>query len=341
MKSIYIPEPGKVEIREEVKPARKNGEALLKLLYGGLCGTDLNSYRGTAAYTKYPCLPGHEFAAKIVEIDENEYDLKAGMTVICNPYFNCGECYSCRRGLVNACVDNQTMGVQRKGAFSEFITMPVERIYDGKGLPARTLTLIEPFCISYHIVQRTKVTAGDNVLIVGAGAIGVLAAIAAKAKGANVTICDIAEEKLSYASKTFGIQNTFLNSDHDTFMNGVNHFTNGNGFDVSIDAAGFPLTFKNCIEALAHGGRMGLSGYSKDLLNDFDYSAIQKRELNILGCRNAVRSDFEELIDLVIKEKIELEKLITNEYNYMDVGKAFDDFNRNAGSMLKVVLKFA
>ena len=114
MKSVYINAPGQVEIRETPMPQRKKGEALLKLLYGGICGSDLGSYRGTFAYFSYPRIPGHEFSAEIVEIDENEYDLKKGMIVTCNPYFNCGSCYSCSRGIVNACMDNQTMGCQRE-----------------------------------------------------------------------------------------------------------------------------------------------------------------------------------------------------------------------------------
>ena len=150
MKAIYIEEPGKVVIREIEMPRRKSGEALLKVLYGGICGSDLGSYRGTFAYFAYPRIPGHEFAAEIVEIDDNDRGLKPGMIVTCNPYFNCGHCYSCERGIVNACMDNQTMGCQRDGAFCEYITMPIERVYDGKGLPPKVLAAIEPFCISYH-----------------------------------------------------------------------------------------------------------------------------------------------------------------------------------------------
>ena len=97
MKAICIVEPGRVEIRDIEKPVRKPGEALLKLLYGGICGSDLGSYRGGNAYVSYPRVPGHEFSAEIVEIDDNDLGLKPGMIVTCNPYFNCGSCYSCKR----------------------------------------------------------------------------------------------------------------------------------------------------------------------------------------------------------------------------------------------------
>ena len=340
MKSILIPEPGKVEIIDRAIPQRKPGEALVKLLYGGICGTDLNSYRGTAAYTVYPCYPGHEFSAEIVEIDKDVSELQPGMTVICNPYYNCGSCYACKHGLVNACMDNKTLGVQREGAFSEFFSIPVERLYNGKGLPPRTLALIEPFCISYHIAKRTQVSKGDTVLIVGAGTIGVLSAIAAQVMGAEVTICDIAQAKMDYAMQTFNIPHCIQNKDHDSFMAKVLELTDGNGYDVTIDAAGFPSTFKNCVDALAYGGRLGLSGYSKDNLNDFNYSYIQKKELSLFGSRNAIKLDFEEVIDLVSHNHIDLEKIVTNEYSWLDAPRAFREFDKNAGNTLKVLLNF-
>lgn len=340
MKAICIDEPGKVTIHEIEKPVPKEGEALLKLLYGGICGSDLGSYRGGNAYVSYPRIPGHEFSAEIVEIGENDKGLKPGMIVTCNPYFNCGHCYSCERGLVNACTDNQTMGVQREGAFAEYITMPIERIYDGKGLSPEVLTLIEPFCISYHGVSRADVKPGDKVLVVGAGTIGVLAAVAAKAKGAEVTICDVAPTKLEYAYKTFGLDHQLLNSSAEALEKGVQELTAGNGFDVTIEAVGMPQTFQNCIDAVCFGGRVVLIGVSKRNIDDFFFTIIQKKELNIYGSRNAMKKDFMELIDLVKAGGIDLQKIVTNTYKWTDAPKAFEEFDKNAGQMLKVVLDF-
>lgn len=340
MKAICIQEPGKVEIVEQEMPVRKQGEALLKLLYGGICGSDLGSYRGANAYVSYPRVPGHEFSAEIVEIDENDKGLKPGMIVTCNPYFNCGSCYSCKRGLVNACTDNQTMGVQREGAFAEYITMPIERIYDGKGLDPKVLALIEPFCISYHGVSRADVKPGERVLVIGAGTIGVLAAVAAKAKGAEVTICDVAPDKLDYAYKTFGLDHKLLNESPESFEKGVAELTNGDGFDVTIEAVGLPNTFQNCLDAACFGARVVLIGVSKRNIDDFFFTIIQKKELNIYGSRNAMKKDFLELIDLVKGGGVALDKIVTNTYKWTDAPKAFEEFAANAGKMLKVVIDF-
>lgn len=351
MKTILIHEPGKVEIVETEKPVAKEGEALLKILYGGICGSDLGTYRGTFAYASYPRIPGHEFSAQIVEIGENDRGLKPGMIVTCNPYFNCTTCYSCERELVNCCESNETLGAQRDGAFSEYITMPIERIYDGKGLSPKQLALIEPFCISYHGVSRADIKPGDNVLVVGAGTIGVLAAIAAKAKGGEVYIADVAEAKLKYAYETFGLAGMILNDDPDTFMDKVNAVTGEHhGFDVAIEAVGLPSTFQNCIDAAAFGGRVVLIGVGKQNL-DFNFTLIQKKELNVFGSRNALKKDFLELIDLVKDGKTDLEKIVMNqdstepekrsEYSMDEAATAFEEFSKFGGSKLKVIIHFA
>ena len=338
MKAVFIENPGKAVIRDIPRPARKPGEALLKLLYGGICGSDLGSYRGTFAYFSYPRTPGHEFSAEIVEIDGNDRGLKPGMVVVCNPYFNCGECYSCKHGLVNACMSNQTMGVQREGAFSEYITMPLDRIYDGKGLEPMVLAIIEPLCISYHGVKRAGVKGGDKVLIVGAGTIGILAAVAAKQKGAEVYIADVSQVKLDYA-REFGVDGVVLADGPEAYERAVKEITGGNGFDVTIEAVGLPSTFQNCIDAAAFGGRMVLIGVGKENL-DFNFTMIQKKELNVFGSRNALKPDFLELIDLVKAGKIPLKKIITDVYKFDQAPRAFQEMSENAGRMLKVIIDF-
>ena len=328
MKAMYIDAPGQVSIKDVEMPVRKEGEVLLKILYGGICGSDLGSYRGTFAYFDYPRIPGHEFSAEVIEADENNaYGIKPGMIV------------TCEHGIVNACMDNQTMGCQRDGAFQEYITMPIERVYDGKGMDAKTLAAIEPFCISYHGVSRANVKEGDKVLVVGAGTIGVLAAIAAKAKGATVYISDVSAGKLEMA-KDFGVDGTLLNDSPENFEKGVAEITNGNGFDVTIEAVGLPSTFQNCIDACCFGGRMVLIGVGKKNL-DFNFTLIQKKELNVFGSRNALKKDFLELIDIVNAGKAPLHKIITNTYAFDDAAKAFDDFAHNPGDMLKVVFDFS
>lgn len=343
---------GYVSIDEVEKPVRKPGEALLKILYGGICGSDNGSFKGTFAYAHYPLIPGHEFSAQVIDVDEdNAYGIKKGMIVTCNPYMNCGNCYSDKHGHVNACMNNQTLGCQRDGAFREYFTMPVERCYDGKGMDAKLLAAIEPFCIAYHGVSRADVQQGEKVLVVGAGTIGVLAATAAHALGAEVYIADTMQGKLDMARELGVVDGVIYNdiNNPDSFMNqvgqitGYEDFTDGagnrqhvpNGFDVTVEAVGLPSTFQNCIDAASFGGRMVLIGVANRSL-DFAFNVIQKKELSIFGSRNALKKDFLELIDLVNAGKAPLGKIITNSYEIEDAPKAFLDFGNNKGDMLKV-----
>lgn len=348
MKAIRIKAPKEVEIIDIEKPVRKKGEALLKVLYGGICGSDLGSYKGTFAYFDYPRIPGHEFSAEIIEIDDNEAGLKPGMVVTCNPYFNCGTCYSCKRGIVNACMNNQTMGCQRDGAFCEYVTMPIERIYDGKGLDPKTLAVIEPFCIGYHGVQRAGIKKGDKVLIIGSGTIGVFAGLSAQALGGEVYIADVMQKKLDYAKENFGFTGTILNDTPEHFETAIKEITgvyevDGNehayGFDVCIEAVGLPTTFQSAVDAAAFGAKVVLIGVGKKNL-DFNFTLLQKKELNVYGSRNAMRKDFVELIDLVKSGKADISKVITDVYNLEDAAQAFDDFDKNGADKLKTVIAF-
>ena len=341
MKELYINSPGVVEFREADMPKRNENEAVLKLLYGGICGSDLGSYRGTFAYFSYPRIPGHEFSAEIVDIDENNsYGLKKGMVVTCNPYFNCGKCYPCRKGLVKVCEHNETMGSQRNGAFRDYIVMPLERIYDGRGLDARTLAVVEPFCIGLHGINHVQIKKGDRVLVIGSGTIGIFAATAAKMKGATVIMADISENKLQMAKQQFGIDDTILNDSHENFLSRVMEKTDGCGFDVCVEAVGLPSTFQDCIDAACFGGSVILIGIGKKNL-DFNFTTIQKKELHIYGSRNALKQDFIETIDALLTGKLDLGKAITDVYAFSEAPKAFAEFSANQGDKLKVLLDFS
>lgn len=336
--SIYITQPGTVEIRPAEMPVPGEGEALLELLYGGICGSDLNTYRGNYAYAKYPNIPGHEFSARILEIGKNDAGLTPGMIVTANPYFNCSSCYSCRRGLLNCCVNNQTMGCHRDGAFSRFITLPVKRLYKGNGLDGKRLALVEPFCISYHGAKRAHIQKGDKVLVIGIGTIGINAMLAAKHFGAEVYVADVLPEKLAFAEK-LGADGTILSSSPDTFLAEAAKITNGDFFDVAIEAVGLPSTFQNCIDAVCFGGRICIIGIGNRTHN-FDYTVIQKKELNIFGSRNALQEDFLEVIDLFLKGTFDPMDIVTNEYRFNDAPEALEEFHQNPGNMLKVLLDF-
>lgn len=337
MKAVEITKPGEIKLTEKEIPVPEANEALLKVRYCGICGADVASYTGNQPFTTYPRIPGHEFSAEIVSVPENDKGLKAGDIITCNPYFNCGECYACKRGIVNACHDNQTMGVQRDGSFQEYITMPVERLIDGKGLSAEELALIEPFAISCHALSRAEIKKDDNLLIMGAGPIGLFALMKAKSMGARVMIADMLDSRLKLAEE-YGADCT-VNVKNDDLHEKAVEFNLGCGFDVCVEACGAPETFLNCIDEAAHGANIILIGNGKRETT-FVHSVILKKELNIFGSRNAFTKDFEELIDLVKDGKTDVLKMVSGIYDKENAAEAFEKLKNNDGSLAKLLIKF-
>ncbi|MBR7019474.1 MAG: zinc-binding alcohol dehydrogenase family protein [Lachnospiraceae bacterium] len=335
MKTVLINEPFQIAVIDTGMPVPKEGEALLKVLYGGICGADVASYTGNQPFTTYPRIPGHEFSAEIVTIPANDRGLKAGDIVTANPYFNCGGCYSCRRGFVNCCTDNQTMGVQRDGAFREYIVMPVERIYDGKGLSAKELALVEPFTISYHALHRAPVKEGDNVLIVGAGPIGLFALIAAKAQGAKVYVADILQGRLQKALH-FGADGVINSSENDIVAEAM-RITGGNGFDVCVEACGQSVTFLACIDCAAFAANIILIGNGKKETT-FLHSVLLKKELNVFGSRNSYTKDFAAVIDLIASGRVNVLDMVSDIYPIERADEAFKALANNDGSLAKVLV---
>jgi len=335
MKAIVIPAPHQIEIRDIPMLQGKEGEALLKVKYVGICGADVASFTGNQPFTTYPRIPGHEFSAEIVTIPENDKGLKPGDIVTCNPYFNCGECYSCQRGFVNCCTDNQTMGVQRDGAFCEYVAMPVERIFPGKGLSAQELALIEPFSISQHAISRATIKETDNVLVIGAGPIGLFALLAAKQLCKRIVVADILDNRLALA-KEYGAD-AVVNTKDRSLAEFTREFTDGNGFDVCIEACGAPETFLGCIDSAAFAANIILIGNGKRETS-FLHSVILKKELNIHGSRNALKADFLNNIALVVSGKADVMKMVSGVYEMRDALDAFKALTNNDGTLAKILI---
>ena len=336
MKAIVITKPFELEIRDVPMPVPKEGEALLKIEYVGICGADVASYTGNQPFTTYPRIPGHEFSASVVSVPENDRGLKPGGLVTCNPYFNCGTCYSCRRGHVNCCTDNQTMGVQRDGAFCEYVAMPLERIYPGKGLSAQELALIEPFSISQHAVSRAPIKKTDRVLIVGAGPIGLFALLSAKPLANKVVLADVLDNRLRL-SLDYGAD-AAVNTKTEDLAEFTRDYTNGEGFDVCIEACGAPETFLMCIENVSFAGNVILIGNGKRETT-FLHSVLLKKELNVHGSRNALKEDFLRNIDLAASGKADVMRMVSGVYEMERAKEAFEALAHNDGTLAKLLIR--
>ena len=156
MNALICEQPGSFKYITKEKPLVEKGKAVLRIKKIGICGTDLHAFEGTQPYFEYPRILGHELAAEIVGIENND-KFNIGDIVTFIPYFNCGECIACRNGLTNCCVSMKVCGVHIGGGMTEYLSVPVDSLVSGQGVSADELALVEPLAIGAHSIRRAGV----------------------------------------------------------------------------------------------------------------------------------------------------------------------------------------
>jgi len=184
VKALVIKKTGEAAVETIGEPSVTDETLLLRVRMIGLCGSDLNSFRGMNPLVAFPRIPGHEVAATIIEGSKRYATLATGVDVTMSPYTNCGRCAACLRGRPNACEFNQTLGVQRDGALTEYIAMPAEKLYPAN-LTLTELCLVEPLTVGFHAVARGRVTPADSVAVLGCGGVGLGVVAASHSCGAK------------------------------------------------------------------------------------------------------------------------------------------------------------
>ena len=336
MKAFKITEPGRTALSEVEPPVPSAGEALLRVRRVGLCGTDLNSFRGRNPLISYPRIPGHEIAATIEQVPDAASDpLRVGMNVTVLPYTNCGQCPSCRVGRPNACRANQTLGVQRDGALTELIAVPFEKLFACPDLSLDELALVEPLTVGFHAADRGQVAAGQTVVVLGCGAIGLGAVAGAAFAGARVIAVDIDDAKLAIAARA-GAAET-VNSARQDLAETVSKLTAGDGPEVVIEAIGLGETFRAAVEIVAFAGRVIYIGYAKQPVA-YETKLFVQKELDIRCSRNAMADDFLRVIKMLRGGSFPTDEIITRTYPLAEAGKALNDWDAAPPAFTKILI---
>src|SRR4051812_2833814 len=309
MKAVVLEGPGQAQLASISEPRVTNeDEILLHVRKIGLCGTDLNSYRGRNPLISFPRIPGHEISATVAELNANHPEWQPGTTVTLSPYKNCGQCAACRRNRPNACKFNQTLGVQRDGALTEFIAVPAEKLFRAD-LSLKELCLVEPLTVGHHATARGRVTADDTVAIFGCGGVGLGALAAAAFRGATVIGVDLDDAKLATAHKA-GAAHT-INSASQDLHEMFEQITNGRGPDVIIEAIGSRQTFLAAVDEVAQTGRVVYLGFAKEEVA-YETRVFVLKEVDILGSRNALPEDFHAVIRMLEAKRFPVEDAVTH-----------------------------
>lgn len=337
MKSLVCTKPQQFDYQEIDNPNLSKGHAILKVKRLGICGTDLHAFEGTQPYFSYPRILGHELACEIFEIEENT-DFNVGDAVTFIPYFSCEKCIACRKGKPNCCTNLQVFGVHIDGGMSEFINVPTQYLVRSEGLSFDELALVEPLAIGCHGVNRANVQAGEFVLVVGAGPIGLGTMEFAKIAGAKVIALDVNESRLKFCQEKLNINFTINALSDDVFAR-LQEITNNDMPTVIIDATGSLRAIENAFQYLAHGGSYVLVGLQKSKIS-FSHPDFHKREATLMSSRNATRKDFEQVIDAMKKGFINPTNYITHRVDFKQVKDNFESWLNPENGVIKAMVSF-
>ncbi len=331
MKALSLTAAGEARIADVPEPQHREGDLLLKVEVVGLCGTDLNSFRGRNPLVTYPRVLGHEIGATVLV---GNGDVAEGTRVSVSPYTSCGNCPSCRQHRENACRNNQTFGVQRDGAITERLSVPAGKVYPST-LPLNYLALVEPLTVGFHAVARGRVTASDTVAIFGCGGIG-LGAIAGSAfRQARTIAIDVDDAKLETARLAGATD--LIHSGREDVRTRLRELTGNDGPDVIIEAIGLVETFQIAVEAVAYAGRVVYIGYAKEPVA-YETKLFVQKELDILGSRNALPEDFRQVMAMLGTGKFPVEQAISAVVSLAEAPDMLAQWSANPAFFTKILI---
>ncbi|MEH8033439.1 zinc-binding alcohol dehydrogenase family protein [Gallibacterium anatis] len=334
MKALVCNKPFEFSYKQLSTPTIKEDQVLLKVAAVGICGTDIHAFGGNQPFFSYPRILGHEASGIIADIGSKVSQWKVGQRVALIPYVSCGECDACRSGRTNCCEKISVIGVHEDGAFSEYLAAPARNILAiDDQVDDITAALIEPFAISAHAVRRAEIKAGDDVLIVGAGPIGLGAAAIAAADGANVAIADTSAERREHIKTQLKLP-AFNPIDEK-----VENFFNGKLPLIVIDATGNQKAMNNDVNLIRHGGRIVFVGLFKGdfSIHDPDF---HKKETTLLGSRNATPEDFEKVQSLMAQGKLSASMMLTHTFKFDQLAEVFEEQVVNNKALIKSVVTY-
>lgn len=325
---------------EEVEiPTPENNEVLIKILRSAICGTDVHIYNwdNWAQQTIPVPMPiGHEFVGVIDKIGENVQDFKPGDLVSGEGHLVCGHCRNCLAGKRHLCKNTSGVGVNRQGAFAEYLTIPVANVWDcDPSIPLDILACFDPLGNAVHTALSFDIL-GEDVLITGAGPIGCMAAAIAKHAGArHVVVTDINSYRLGLAQKV-GASCT-VNVSREKVSDIQQELQMREGFDVAMEMSGHPSALDSILENMRHGGKIALLGIMpKD--TKIDWNTVVFNGLTIKGIYGREMFETWYKMTSMIQTGLDISPLITHRFHYTDFLEGFEVMR--SGQSGKVVLNW-
>jgi 2-desacetyl-2-hydroxyethyl bacteriochlorophyllide A dehydrogenase len=279
----------------------------------GICGTDYHIFEGKHPFLQYPRVMGHELAVEVVQAPA-EARLAPGEVCVVNPYLSCGQCVACLAGKPNCCVNLSVLGVHQDGGMTGLLCVPAANLIRAQGLTVDECAAVEFLAIGAHAVRRGGVTSRDEVLVVGAGPIGLGVALFARLSGAHVAVFDRDLERAAGAQSMLGL--TTLPAEGDA-LDAERALASGDGFDIVFDATGSQQAMEKGFDFVAHGGRYVLVSVIKGSITFLDPD-FHRKEMTLFGSRNATSEDFERVMAAMRDRVVPIDRLITHRTSLAD-----------------------
>jgi 2-desacetyl-2-hydroxyethyl bacteriochlorophyllide A dehydrogenase len=326
--------PGKLQLQQRPMPLPASGHALVRPRRVGICGTDYHIFEGKHPFLQYPRIMGHELAVEVVETPVGSRREQGEICVV-NPYLSCGNCIACRSGKPNCCVRISVLGVHQDGGMAGFLSVPESNLIPANGLSTDECATVEFLAIGAHAVRRGGVTPKDRVLVVGTGPIGLGAALFARLSGARVAVFDRDAERSAIAKSTIGVE--ILKGGGDV-SEAARELTGHDGFDVVFDATGSRKAMEKSFDFVAHGGRYVLIGVINDSITFMDPD-FHKKELTLLGSRNATLEDFERVMSAIRSKDVPVSRLITHRTTLADAVQKLPQWATGKSGLVKALVE--
>jgi 2-desacetyl-2-hydroxyethyl bacteriochlorophyllide A dehydrogenase len=338
MKTLVLEEPGKLILGDTPEPdtALAAGQALVKIHRIGVCGTDIHAFNGKQPFFSYPRILGHELGVEVLAVADDVTNVAPGDRCAVEPYLNCGKCIACRRGKGNCCTSLQVLGVHADGGHRERIVLPAAKLHASKKLTLDQLALVETLGIGAHAVDRAQIEAGETVLVIGTGPIGLAVIQFAHAADAQVIAMDVNDARLQFCRETLGVAHT-VNATAPDVVAELQALTNGDLPTAVFDATGNPKSMMASFNYPAHGGRLVFVGLFQGDVT-FNDPNFHKRELTLMGSRNARSADFPRIIELIESGKVDTTPWITHRAPFDAVPEQFPSWVKPETGVLKAMI---
>lgn len=339
MKAILLEKPEhftQVEIADAAGPGP--GEAVVQVHRVGICGTDYGGYLGKMPFYSYPRIPGHELGVEVVDIAADVTNVSVGDRCSIEPYINCQNCFPCKKGNTNCCVSLEVLGVHTDGGLRPRFVVPARKLHRAESLSFEQLALVETLGIGCHCVDRADPQVGEQVLIIGAGPIGLSVMEFLRISSAKVTVLDLVQSRLDFCREKMGVHHTICLPGDGSEIDEMLDDTAGAKYTIVIDATGNPQSMAGALQYVAHTGSLVYVGITTQEIR-FPHVQLHAPEMTIKGSRNALPRDFRRIIDLIEGGQIDTQPWITHRTPFEDMIEHFPSYTRPETGVIKAIVE--